>query len=149
VVIGNQLLPIHDYLEVEMPAKSTYWTTKRKRDVARRMIESGHKNDEIKEHLKKKSGSGISSENLAELRAQNGTSGPNRKKKTNGKVKKKNGKITKEDVMILQGDDFRPEFKSLLARVKNEMVAQGIRKLEITHTGHVHATQLQDVITSV
>ena len=142
-------------------ARTSYWTTKRKRDVARRMIESGHKNDEIKKHLKKKTGSGISSEDLAEIRAVNGKSGANRKKKTNGKIKhadkvrasltkkRKKNRITKEDVMVLQGQDLDPHFKELLSNVRSVMGGLGIQKIELDHNGNTKVTQLQDMYAKV
>ncbi|MCK5617303.1 hypothetical protein KAR91_86365 [Candidatus Pacearchaeota archaeon] len=136
-------------------SNTSYWTPKRKRDVARRMVESGHKNDEIKDHLKKKVGSAISSEALAEIRATIGKSGPNRKKKTNGKVKsantvrkslaKKKAKLTKEDVIFLQGQELDPHFKELLSNVRSVMGGLGIQKIELDCNGNVKATQLQDV----
>jgi hypothetical protein len=112
-----------------------WWTPKRKRDVAKRMIGSGHKNDEIKQHIIKACGSGISSSDLAEIRAS----------LAKPKRQKKNGKISKEDVMVLQGQDLTSNVKELLRLLKIEMELNGIQKIEMSDSGDVKVIMLQDM----
>jgi len=123
-----------------------WWSAKRKKDVARRMITSGHTNEQVMNHLKEKSGSGISTADLAVIRR---TVAEAEVEAAETPKKKKNGKISKEDVLVLQGQELSPDLRILLGKVRSEMLAEGIQIINVDHNGNINIRQMQDLVFKV
>ena len=122
-------------------AKAGYWTAKRKRDVARRMIGSGHNNQQIKDHIMDKAGSSISSSDLAKIRVELDKPG-------NGGTKKKKKKM--DDVFVLPiGNNVSTTLKQGITQIVAMMKNEGIERMVINSDGTVSMKQMQNVEFSV
>jgi hypothetical protein len=124
---------------------ASWWSAKRKKDVARRMILSGHTNQQINSHIKKQCGTGISRADIANVREELGKSGPNRKNfvfhTPPRKVKeqlKENGVPTE-----IQADPLSNGLNRAAQRFISAMKKHGVKEAIISANGTVKVTQVQ------
>jgi len=126
-----------------MATNASYWTVKRKRDCARRMVLSGHMNQEIKDHLVGQCGSAISSTDLATIRKKANKPGKNVKSSKNGSSK------SSSDVLILPTTETSPLVKQAISQLVQIMKSDGIDSIIITRDGTVKMRRMEDVEFSV
>lgn len=149
VGISNQKLvmlrkEVKNHARVMKIDRATPEEMNEKRRIAKRLIRQGKSNNEVNDALLEKFKAGLSAGPLADIRAELGMSGANRRNGKNSSGPNPPG-FSVEDLVLLQGPKVSAKFKKILEQLQEIMEEEGIYSVRVDNEGKVSAIMRQEV----